>query len=165
MTMTGGVTDDPNHPGLKRGGPDEAPVPQQDVYLVLSAEERVKGFVRPVRRSYRHVGIAGPQSSLQDITAEQKEWWKDDLDPFVKFEPYPVGGSGTRPGRFWTQSRLDSVGKGCGTVTTMGQALAETYARDFRFYGATYCCGCQKHRPVGEDGEFVWEGTDIRVGT
>ena len=48
----------------------------QKGYVVLSAEERAKGFVRPVRRSYVHVG--------------------------------------------------------CGTVTTMGRALAETYARDLR---------------------------------
>ena len=45
----------------------------------------------------------------------------------------------------------------CGTATTMGPALAETYARDPKFYGATYCVGCQMHRPVGERGEFVWE--------
>lgn len=53
----------------------------------------------------------------------------------------------------------------CGTVTTMGQKIAETYARDPGFYGATYCCGCGMHRPVGEDGEFVWDGTDEKVGT
>jgi hypothetical protein len=72
------------------------------VYLVLSAEERAKGFIRPVRRSYRH------------------------QDPE------------------------------CGAVTTMGQALAETYARQPGFYGATYCAGCRMHRPVGTEGEFTW---------
>jgi hypothetical protein len=46
----------------------------------------------------------------------------------------------------------------------MGQAIAETYARDPHFYGATFCVRCSKHRPVGEDGEFVWDdGT--KVGT
>lgn len=45
---------------------------------------------------------------------------------------------------------------GCGAVTTMGRAIAETYARDPHFYGATYCIGCQRHRPVGVDGEFEW---------
>lgn len=58
---------------------------------------------------------------------------------------------------------------GCGTVTTMGRALAETYARQPDFYGSTYCTGCEMHRPVGPDGEFVWvneDGTDgERVGT
>lgn len=59
---------------------------------------------------------------------------------------------------------------GCGALTTMAVALAETYARDPHFYGATYCAGCRMHRPVGEHGEFTWaddEGHDtgIRVGT
>lgn len=82
---------------------------QQKGYVVLSDEERAKGFVRPVRRSYVH----------------QK----------------------------------------CGVVTTMGQALAETYARQPDFYSGTFCCGCGAHFPVGDDGEFVWDGTSEKVGT
>ncbi len=66
-----GVTDDPNHPGVQRGGPDEAPVPMHDTYLILSAEERAKGFVRPVRCTYKHVGIPGPKYPLRDLTAEE----------------------------------------------------------------------------------------------
>lgn len=54
---------------------------------------------------------------------------------------------------------------GCGAVTKMGRALAETYARDPYFYGGTYCVGCRMHRPVGPEGEFVWYGTDEAVGT
>jgi hypothetical protein len=108
-----GVTDDRNDPGLKQVGPDG----MQDKYLVLSEEERKKGFVRPVRTSYVH--------------------------------------------------------NTCGTKTTMGQALAETYARDPKFYGATYCVECKAHFPVGEDGEFAWLpprkgtplGTQDMVGT
>lgn len=53
----------------------------------------------------------------------------------------------------------------CGVVTTMGRALAETYARDPHFYSGTFCCGCRTHFPVGEDGEFTWDGSDERVGT
>lgn len=58
----------------------------------------------------------------------------------------------------------------CGTVTTMSAPIAETYARNPRFYGATYCCGCQMHLAVGELGEFVWcdaHGlpTNEKVGT
>jgi hypothetical protein len=45
----------------------------------------------------------------------------------------------------------------CGGTTTMGRALAETYARDPSFYSGTFCCTCGKHFPVGEDGEFVWD--------
>lgn len=155
------LKDDPNHPGVKRGPPDERPVPQHDTYLVLSAEERAKGFVRPVRTSYRHVGIAGPKYPLRDLTDEEKATHGT---RYVKYEKYP---DSELPlcGRFWMQAQLDSVGNGCGTVTHMGQALAETCARDPNFYGATYCCGCRMHRPVGEAGEFVWEGTQERVGT
>lgn len=82
---------------------------QQRAYVVLSAEERAKGFVRPVRRSYVHAK--------------------------------------------------------CGVVTTMGQALAETYARDPGFYSGTFCVGCRAHFPVGADGEFTWDGTTEKVGT
>lgn len=42
---------------------------------------------------------------------------------------------------------------GCGAVTTMNYAIAETYARDPGFYGSTYCSGCRMHRPVAE---FEW---------
>jgi hypothetical protein len=99
------LTTDPNDPRLGRGS-DSTPVPQNSVYLVLSADERAKGFVRPLRCSYVH--------------------------------------------------------NKCGTVTTMGQAIAETYARDPKFYGGTYCCACRMHRPVAE---FVWEGTQEAVGS
>lgn len=104
-----GLTTDPDDPRLTHGADDE-PVPQAEVYLVLSEEERAKGFVRPVRRSYVHTG-------------------------------------GDHP---------------CGSVTTMGHALAETWARDVHFYGATYCCVCQRHLPVEQ---FVWDGDGQRLGT
>lgn len=44
----------------------------------------------------------------------------------------------------------------CGVATKMGQKLAETYARDPKFYGATFCVGsnCRTHFPVAE---FVWD--------
>lgn len=45
-----GTTDDRNDPALKRIDAKG----MQDKYLVLSEEERAKGFVRPVRRSYVH---------------------------------------------------------------------------------------------------------------
>lgn len=50
----------------------------------------------------------------------------------------------------------------CGTVTTMGRALSETYARDPKFYGATFCCGCNRHLPVSE---FVWTKDGAMVGS
>ena len=100
-----GITIDPNDPNLGHGV-DSAPVPQNKTYLVLSEQERAKGFVRPLRDTYLH--------------------------------------------------------KECGTITKMGYELAATYARDPGFYGATYCCHCRKHRPVSE---FVWDGTELVVGS
>lgn len=129
----------------------------QEAYLVLSAEERAKGFIRPVRRTYKHVG-SRPQYPLRDLTAEETTRYSD--VGYVKFEVYPASELPST-GRFWTQAQLTS---GCGGETTMGQELAETYARDPHFYGATYCVHCRMHRPVGPDGEFVWEDGS-RVGT
>lgn len=86
------------------------PSGQQKDYVVLTPEERAKGFVRPVRRSYIH--------------------------------------------------------EKCGTQTTMGQALAETYAREPTFYSGTFCCECGAHFPVGANGEFVWKDDPTqKVGT
>jgi hypothetical protein len=98
-------TTDPQDPRLSHGV-DPHPRPQNDVYLVLSDAERARGFVRPVRLSYRHTA--------------------------------------------------------CGTVTSMSGAIAETYARDPKFYGSTYCTGCHRHLPVDE---FTWTGTDELVGS
>lgn len=50
----------------------------------------------------------------------------------------------------------------CGTVTTMGRSLSETYAVNPAFYGATFCCGCNKHLPVSE---FVWTADGQQVGS
>ena len=79
---------------------------QQKGYVVLSDEERAKGYVRPVRRSYVHLK--------------------------------------------------------CGAVTTMAQSIAETYARDPKFYSGTFCFGCRTHLPLDE---FRWDGTDEIVGS
>src|SRR5688572_24380819 len=46
-----GLTDDRNDPALKNVDPNSG---LQEKYLVLSEAERAKGFVRPVRRSYKH---------------------------------------------------------------------------------------------------------------
>jgi hypothetical protein len=100
---------DPRDPRLTHGV-DEQPTPQAEAYLVLSEDERAKGFVRPVRRSYIHTGATPP----------------------------------------------------CGAVTTMSLPLAETYARQPAFYGATYCCACQRHLTVSE---FVWDGDGSPVGS
>lgn len=154
------ITTDPKHPGLNVDRGDG----QNKAYLVLSEEERAKGFVRPVRDSYVHVGIAGPKHPTRNLTAEELERWGDQYAAYEEYpKPNPDGSSAV--GRFWSQRDLDRVGKGCGTLTTMARSISETYARQPGHYGATFCCGCGTHLPVGRDGEFVWAGTEERVGT
>lgn len=155
------LTTDPKDPKLGHGV-DEQPTPQNETYLILSEEERAKGFIRPVRKTYIHVGTPGPTNELRDLTDEEKERYAD--VGYVKYEEYPKDDDSSVIGRFWTQEQLDKVGQGCKASTTMGTDLAETYAAKPHFYGSTYCCNCQKHRPVGKDGEFVWEDGE-RVGT
>lgn len=157
-----GHTTDRDDPRLGHGS-DAEPIEQHDVYLVLSDEERARGFVRPVRRSYVHVGPPGPEHPLRDLTAEEAA--QHDGASYAKYEEYPPSKAPVT-GRFWTQARLDDIGHGCGSVTTMSLPIAETSAREPRFYGSTYCCTCARHLPVGVDGEFVWDdGTGQRVGT
>ncbi len=93
-----GLTDDRTDECLN----EILPNGQQKCYLVLSDEERAKGFVRPIRRTYIHVT--------------------------------------------------------CKAATTMAPKLAETYARDPKFYGGTFCVRCGTHFPVGE---FLWEDGEV----
>ncbi len=50
----------------------------------------------------------------------------------------------------------------CGGVTTIDRAIAETYARDPKFYNGTFCVHCLDHYPLDQ---FVWDGTDELVGS
>lgn len=150
------LTTDPQDPRLGHGA-DTGPRDQHDAYLVLSEEERAKGFTRPVRVAYRHVGIAGPRHPLRDLAGEEAK--RHAGRGYAKYEEYPADGSGTL-GRFWTLAQLDSVGQGCGQVTTMDRSIAETYARQPSFYGSTYCCACRMHLRVGAQGEFTWVEAD-----
>lgn len=149
------LTTDPNDPRLGRGV-DREPRDQHEVYLVLSEAERAKGFVRPYRDEYRHVGIR-PRYPLRDLTVEEKE--RHAGRNYAKYEEYPPDHDSGAIGRLWTDEMLRS---GCGAVTTMGRVLSETYARDPKFYGATYCVGCRKHLPVEE---FIWTADGERVGS
>lgn len=145
------VPSDESHTELKPNG-------QQKDYIVLTPEERAKGFVRPVRQSYIHRGVPKP-NNLRDLTPEEHARWAH--AGYVKFEDYNDPESPAR-GRFYTQAQIDNIGAGCGTKTTMSMAIAETYARDPKFYGGTFCCGCGKHLPLNE---FVWNGTDEELGS
>jgi hypothetical protein len=113
---------------------------QHSSYIVLCEEERQKGFVRPYRDRYQHVG------SLEGCNGYSR--------------PNGVlGGSCLNCGK----SQPDHVRKGgCQTVTTMGRALSETYARDPNFYGATFCVHCNAHFPVAE---FIWTADGQPVGS
>lgn len=148
-TLTDGSPVTPDHREIQADG-------MQKGYVVLSAAERARGFIRPVRRSYKHVGIrpVHPTRELTDTENVAHAPWK-----YLAFEAYPEGQGDGAAGRYWTKEMLAS---GCGSVTTMGLALAETYARDPKFYGGTFCCQCRTHFPVEQ---FVWEGTDERLGS
>lgn len=154
VTTDGKPPIDPDNPGAP--GPINPKTGQHTQYWVLSPEERAKGFIRPVRTAYRHVGDK-PKGKLRDLTDAEKERFGG--YGYVKFEPFPESES-PKTGRFWTQEQLDD--KACNTVTSMGRDIAETYARDPKFYGSTFCMACAGHHPVEE---FVWEGTDERVGS
>ena len=96
---------DPSLHNITEGG-------QQEKYLVLSEEERARGFERPVRTSYTH--------------------------------------------------------KACGAVTTMNQAIAETYARDHTFYTGTFCSHCRQHFPLVDRQDvsaFTWIPDGSPVGS
>lgn len=93
------LTTDPHDPELNT---PRAEGEQNKKYLILSDEERAKGFVRPVRRTYVH--------------------------------------------------------DKCGVATHMGLELCETYARDPKFYGSTWCVGCNAHLPVAE---FKWDDGEV----
>lgn len=140
------ITTDPQDPRLGHGS-DESPTNQSQAYLVLSKEERAKGFVRPYRDTYIHVGIQ-LSGNLRDLTDDEKLRYAE--FKYVKFEEY---GEDKSPltGRYWTQAELDL--RHCNGVTTMNREISETYARDPQFYGSTYCTRCCRHRPVHE---FVW---------
>jgi hypothetical protein len=111
-----------------------------DGYIVLCDAERAKGFQRPYRDRYEHVGA------------------RLGCDDYKRPEGV-MGGPCLNCG----QSQPEHIRRGgCHTVTTMGRALSETYARDPKFYGATFCCACGVHRPVAE---FVWTADGQEVGS
>lgn len=82
---------------------------QHKDHWVLPKEDREKGFIRPVRKSYRH-----------EI---------------------------------------------CNRITSMPEAIAETYARNPDYYGQTFCCDCRGYYPVGLCGEFQWLDDGSKVGS
>lgn len=86
-----GLTTDPDDPRLTHGA-DAAPRPQAETYLVLSEEERAKGFVRPVRRAYVHVDGCGALTQMGLALCETYA-----RDPGFYGATYCVGCSMHRP--------------------------------------------------------------------
>jgi hypothetical protein len=152
VMMSGGGAVTADHAQLRADG-------QQKGYIVLSPAERAKGFVRPVRRSYKHVGPPAAEFPLRDLTAEEAKRYE--IYGYVKYEPYPESRAPIM-GRYYTQAQLDAIDRGCGEVTRMPDDIAETYARNPKFYGSTFCIGCGVHHPVIE---FTWIDDDTRVGS
>lgn len=87
-----------------------------------------------------------------------------DDEPVEMAEVYLVLSDAERAKGFVRPVRRSYVHDTCGGATTMGQAIAETYARQPAFYGATFCVHCGMHRPVGAEGEFTWDDGS-KVGT
>ena len=169
------LTTDSNDPELGHGS-DTGKVPQNKKYLVLSDEKLYKEgadpktmetlFIRPIRQSYIHVGnkmpICGKVHRIFDEPTN--DGYVATVCMRNKHEDECQGW------QYIDQKKLDSVkegkyfngGSGCGGETTMGIKIAETYARDPKFYGSTYCVHCQMHKPVDE---FVWSNTTEKVGS
>jgi len=87
------------------------------------------------------------------------------LKPNGQQEGYVVLAEEERAKGFVRPVRSTYTHEKCGTDTTMGQTIAETYARKPTFYSGTFCVACGSHFPVGPKGEFVWTGTKEKVGT
>ena len=85
------LTDDPTDPDLTRGG-DDTPREQSKAYLVLSAEERAKGFIKPVRDRYQHEAPCGTVTTMSREIAETYA-----RDPWLYGTTYCVGCKMHRP--------------------------------------------------------------------
>jgi len=142
----------PPEPGMEAASAPAAINPetgQHRAYWVLTPEERAKGFVRPVRHAYLHRGrrVCGrPRDAMPDFACVLEPGHADACYQWTQVKPEQV-------------ARLHKLGLlgGCDARTSMSNAIAETYARDPKFYGSTFCAQCREHRPVQE---FVWLDED-----
>lgn len=108
---------------------------------------RDAGAVPPVDRSRRTLADGSP------VSADHRE-----IKPNGQQKDYVVLSDAERARGFVRPVRRTYVHTKCGVATTMGMALAETYARDPQFYSGTFCCGCGTHFTFGQpDGDFTWD--------
>lgn len=104
-----------------------------------------------------------PRTTLADGTQVYPE--HRNLRPDGQQEGYVVLAEEERAKGFIRPYRNEYTHLTCGQITTMGRTIAETYARNPFFYSGTFCAHCRNHFPVGPGGEFVWVGTQEKVGT
>jgi hypothetical protein len=90
-------------------------------------------------------------------TAEYRE-----LKPNGQQQDYLVICPEDRAKGFIRPYRDSYVHMKCGAITRMARPIAETYARNPKFYGGTFCVGCGAHFPVSE---FKWCNSDEAVGS
>lgn len=88
--------------------------------------------------------------------------WGQDEEPRPQQDVYLVLSEAERKKGFVRPYRDRYIHTVCGSETIMGQDIAETYARNPKFYGSTYCAKCMKHRPLSE---FVWSLDNQPVGS
>lgn len=79
-----------------------------------------------------------------------------DEEPVPQAPVYLVLSDAERARGFVRPVRMSYWHNTCGKITSMSAPIAETYARDPGYYGATYCAHCCMHRRVGAEGEFWW---------
>ncbi len=167
------LTSDPQDSRLIEGQKNSTG--QHSIYLVLSEEERSNGFVRPYRDAYIHKGHEGYVVCGKNLQILSNDHEYADKYYAVMCCALPDSkilhkeDGSCISGTYLTKEQYEEAmsghynrKKGCGTLTTMGRALSETYARNPKFYGATFCCGCNKHLPVDE---FTWKNTNELVGS
>lgn len=61
--------------------------------------------------------------------------------------------------------RLAYVHTRCQQTTRINKTLARVWARNPTHYHEAFCAHCRQTFPVGRSGEFVWKGSNERVGT
>jgi hypothetical protein len=70
--------------------------------------------------------------------------------PDGQHENHPTDTSG----EYVAPIRNQYVHNKCGVATRIGSAIAETYAKNPKMYGSTFCCGCSDYFPVAQ---FKWD--------
>lgn len=119
-------------------GYDDSPVEQNKKYLILSDEERSKGFIRPVRYSYVHIGkkVDLKGGTIEPRTDECNKHNEKFNTKYVAFIKYPESESPV-VGRYIEQKELDNINKhigGCGTGIFYDQSIGRGIRKSKRIF-------------------------------